>query len=839
MELENEVSLVISELVSTSLPLALLRPLIKDIIAILNSPAASGEGVSMILKKYRGLADIGQENLPKWQKLENVLRLIAGSSSSEEALAYVRFVRTVLDEAPQRSPFNGPAPPLSFNSLEKHDSIMTPVKNTLAYAESFENIDRYSDRRSILSSAYRGNLRETKNTTSLASLSNPYYSGVPSEEEILKSVPYTLLATTSHLFKFDKGSVHIPDNVPNGESGILHMLFEVALLYQYLQKRVEDYKASGTLSPLKTAFIAHINTQLHHYMSTVNTLSKNPQIQSLRALYIEIHHFIFEFRIYHNFITNLQSLRGDQVLSQMHNLKNHGDVLVKEISTSAHQSLATLYYEYVINWLTRGQLEARQEFFVEVAPSSQHNATALQYSAEKVPSFLPKLTADEIFMIGKTRVFLEKDCKEIQWVNDSSQKFSSIYRSLNGEGSTEFQSVVHSHYVEVISFCRKVLEEKYAFSGVLGLLKNVLLMGKGDFIDQMIQNSSEFLQEPSVSLPSYKLTRCLQESIKKSSLKKFLQKPYLNSIVNGIDARVLEMGSGSIGWDVFTLDYLPAKPLTVVLDFNHNGGRKEYLRLFNFLWRIKKNNFFFQEQWLRNNSLMRDFKRLRRNQPLVRDVMKKMDKINALKHNVQHFNRKIEAYCFQSIIDKNFRNLQKKLSMEKPGSGTQVNVTVLKSGLKVASGILRPQSQLLHQLGVKRGSSSCHNMQYTIDELKEMHDHYLQAMLGHELLDSSNKHKKLGTFTNQHYPSSLIVILGEIFEFILQYSELNELVHELLIQLSLQSEDGISALLSRLNELLGKVVSRYRWIQKTCYYFIKDLKADGDTELFSVSRILR
>ncbi|CUS22315.1 LAQU0S05e02608g1_1 [Lachancea quebecensis] len=839
MELENEISLVTSEMVSASLPSALLRPLINDIIATINSPAASGEGISMVLKKFKELTDISHEQLPKWQKLENVLRLIASSSSSEEALAYVRLVRTVMDDALQRSPFNAPEPPLSFNSLEKHDSIMTPVKNSLAYAESFENIDRYSDRRSILSSAYRGHLRETKNTASLASLSDPYYSGIPSEEEMLKSVPYTLLATTSHLFKFDKGSVRIPENVPNGESGILHMLFEVALLYQFLRKRIEDYKASGTLSPLKTAFLAHINTQLHHYMGTVNTLSKNPQIQSLRALYIELYHFIFEFRIYHGFIADFQSLRGDQLLSKMHSLKNHGDILVKEISTSAHRSLASLYYEYVINWLTRGQLEAHQEFFVEAAFPSQHNVATVRYSAEKVPSSIPRITADEIFMIGKTRVFLERDCREIQWVNDSSQKYSSIYRSLTGEDSVEFQSIVHSHYIEVISFCRKVLEEKYNFSGVLELLKNVLLMGKGDFIDQMIENSSEFLKEPSVSLPSYKLTRCLQESIKQSSLRKFLEKPYLNPIVNGIDARVLEMGRGSVGWDVFTLDYLPAKPLTFVLDFNHSGGRKEYLRLFNFLWRIKKNNFFFQEQWLRNNSLMRDFKRLRRNQPLVRDVMKKMDKINALKHNVQHFNKKIEAYCFQSIIDRNFRNIQKKLSMEKPGSGTQVNITTLKSGLKVANGILRPKSQLLQQLGDKSGNNTCHNTQYTIDELKMMHDDYLQEMLDHELLDSSNKHKKLGALTNQHYPSSLIVILGEIFEFVLQYSELNKLVHELLIQLSLQSEDGISALLSQLNELLGRVVSRYRWIQKTCYYFIKDLKADGDTELFNVSRILR
>lgn len=128
-----------------------------------------------------------------------------------------------------------------------------------------------------------------------------------------------------------------------------------------------------------------------------------------------------------------------------------------------------------------------------------------------------------------------------------------------------------------------------------------------------------------------------------------ISRPQYDEIVNGIDARVLELGHGSVGWDVFTLDYLAAKPLSTVLSFHHNGGRKEYLRIFNFLWRIKKNDHFFQEQWLRHNNLARDFRRLRRSRPLVRDILKKMYKINALKNNVQHFNRKIEASLLLSV----------------------------------------------------------------------------------------------------------------------------------------------------------------------------------------------
>ncbi|SCU96139.1 LANO_0E12596g1_1 [Lachancea nothofagi CBS 11611] len=844
MDLRNNLSLIVNELMAPVLPGVLMGTLEDELNNLLTSSPVNIERINRLVHKYKSSTVQDADSYARWQKLENLLQLVAASPNQEEASAYLRLMKNMMESTGQqkRPSLKLHESSLSTHLLESHDNMMTPIKNSRSspvYAESFENIDRYSDRRSIVSSNYGGMARDRNSSVTLSSLSDPYYSCVVNEKEIMNYLPFTLLATTSQMFTFDKRGVHIPENIPNGESGMLHILFEAGLLYRFIQKQIDTYRTTNALSPLKTAFLTFVNQQLHEYMAVVNRISNSPHIRSLKALYIDIKDWILEFRIYYNLMIDFQQLRGDHLLSRVHDLKDHGDLLVKRVSNSLYGSLDQIYYQYLVNWLTRSQLDTHQEFFVETVLSPDHGPTSLKLNMDKVPTFISAPTAKEIYMIGKTSLFLEKECMEIQWINDCNQKYFKVYGAMKGNAvSLEFCDAVRSHHSEINSFCKSTLESKYSFSRVLDMLKDVLLMGRGDFIDQMICNSADFLQQSSAILPSYKLTRCLQESIKQSSLRYMLATQHTRKIVDGIDARVLELGHGSIGWDVFTLDYLAEQPLATILEFDRSGGRKVYLRIFNFLWRIKKNNFFFQEQWSRNNTLARDFRRLRRNKPLVRDILKKMYKVNALKSNVQHFNRKIESYCFQSIIEKNYVNLRTKISDERRDLEGTIKKTKIKNGLVVAQGILRPQNLLMQKIGMKaRVSYQKHTP--SIDELRQIHDEYLQKVVCNKLLDSASPNRRPGTFSKQYYPSTLILMLNDLFEFILRYSEFNDVIHDLLIHLSLQSSDEVSELLKKLNDLLSKIVAHYRWIQKTSYYLIKDLKADGDTELLSLSKILR
>ncbi|SCU87718.1 LAFA_0E08416g1_1 [Lachancea sp. 'fantastica'] len=845
MILRTEVSLIVNELIGMSLPDSVVKALDDEIGRMMGSPPVNTEQIARLVKKYKSSSVPSPENQSRWQKLESLLQLVAASPNEEEALTYLRLARTMMTPSSQKHQpvsisYKNSGSLLNSHALEDHDHMMTPVRNpsySPGYAESFENIDRYSDRRSMVSSNYgRAHLDRT---TALSSLSDPYFSNIAKEEDMLKSFFYTLLATTSHMFTLDSSGIQIPENVLNGESGMLHILSEAGLLYNFLEKQVQTHRhKSQELSPLKIALLTCIDQKLHDYMVGVNKMSNESHINSLKSLYVEMEDWIIELRIYHSLMVRIPESRGDDLLSHVYDLRNHGNPLVKRVAESLYSSLALLYYDYLTNWLIAGQVDSHHEFFVEQLELSEQ--TSFRLNIERIPTFMPVATAEEIFVIGKTYLFLVKECTEIQWVNSCNQKYTQMYQNLKtGEISTQFCEAVTSHYAEVTAYCRKVLDMKYSFPDVLRMLKNVLLMGKGDFMERMIGNSAEFLQESSATLPSFKLTRCLQESIKQCSLRFMLGTPQTRKLVDGIDARVLELGHGSIGWDVFTLDYLAQKPLLTIFEFSRTGGRKEYLRMFNFLWRIKKNNYFLHEQWSRNNTLLRDFRRLGQGKPFVRDVLRKISKVNVLKSNVQHLNRKIENFCLQSIVEKNYSKLNTKIHTDNASTDRgALRTTHTKNGIKVAEGILRPKNILLQRAGLNVGTNS-HNFSYNIDDLRRIHDEYLQSIVTHKLLDSTSPESKRGLFTKQFYPSSLIILLGEVFEFTSQYSEFNDIIHDLLLRLSLHSNDEVSKLLSRLNELLSKIVAHYKWIQKTSYYFIKDLKADGNTELSNLSKILR
>ena len=72
-------------------------------------------------------------------------------------------------------------------------------------------------------------------------------------------------------------------------------------------------------------------------------------------------------------------------------------------------------------------------------------------------------------------------------------------------------------------------------------------MGKSDFMDALIEKANDILATPSDSLPNYKLTRVLQEAVQLSSLRHLMNSPRNSSVINGLDARVLDLGHGSVG----------------------------------------------------------------------------------------------------------------------------------------------------------------------------------------------------------------------------------------------------------------------------------------------------
>lgn len=814
-----------------------IATLCQELERILNSPARSTSQLQSLLNAYGSQIPHSQENQLRWQKLLNVLQLLLEIDDQREIIRYLSaFQSMLIDDITLKSAnlMGRDEIPLSMKGLESHDGLMSPLRPVSLQADSFENIDRLSNRRSLVSS-YKD--YPIHRSVTLHALSEPYYSKTVPEAEMLRFIPYTLLATTSDLFPLELNKVSIPSNISNTESGLLHLIFEAGLLYQELKRTVDKHRSSD-ISPLKKSLIIQITRVLRTYSGSVNSLAASGKATSLLSVYYEIYDHIVTLRFFDGFIKNFDKTSGDSYLMISKSLVFHGDLLIRRLSRDLSENLLSLYSEYLLNWLSLAKLDATyDEFFIDRSDPSDELSVRL--NSNKVPDFIPKGIALKIFVIGKTLIFLGKYCKELQCVSDLSRKYRALYKETNGKLSSEFHKVVHQHYNEVLRKTSDVLLLKFHYKKVVFVLKDILLMGRSDLIDLLIRKASVILGTSSASLSSYELTGYLQESVQQSSLRSLLGRSDSNRIIRGLDARVLDLGHGSVGWDVFTLDYLVDGPLAVVLNVNRPDGNKEYLRIFNFLWRFKKNTYFCNNEWLRTNQVLRDFKKLARSSPLVRDLSSKLSKADVLRCQLQQFGSKLENYCFRSIINDNFQKFDATLRLTKStGDSHKIPTVQLKSGIVMLDGILKPVKNVFDGQD-SHIDTHRHEKLINIDELDKLHNDFLNSILSHQLLASGPNHR-VGTYSGQPYPTSLILILNLIFEFIHCYSQLNDVAHEILIQMNLRGEQQLlNNLLIQFNSCLKNTVVIYKNFQDSSRLFIRDLRTDGDDELAKLGTILR
>lgn len=853
MDLEAALYPVVEALAPHSLSDGLTNSLTHELAQLLQAPSKSFGQLQNTIDSFRLKISYTPDSVMRWQKLINVMQLLFGIERKENVIRYLSTFQSMLMEnstIPSPDMDRNHATSLSMNGLDTHDKLLSPLRPLSLQAESFENLDKFSDRRSLLSSQKGYALSREYNSVSLYMLSNQYYFKMISEEEILKVISYTLLATMTELFPLEFNRIHIPTEVTNSESGLLHLVFEAVLLYQNLKLKVSEQKHK-IISPMKKALLIQVENALQNYVKMVNSLFAFARVDSLKQLYYEFYDDIIALRFHYRYMENFEETPGDLFLTKFNDLQSHGDTLVRRLCTEIFKDLLSLYYDYLVDWLTMGKLEATyQEFFI-VAYESE-DPLPFKLIKNKIPKFIPSSVANEIFIIGKTFLFLSRYCKELYWTNEISKKYTFKYQQFSHNVQlSEFYSVVHSHYEEMVKFANNTLLHKFYYKEVLYTLKDILLMGKSDLIEVLIKKAQDILIMPSASLSGYRLTRFLQEAVQQSSMRNLLEKSNKNYVINGLDARILDLGHGSLGWDVFTLDYLIDIPLSIVLNVNRHDGKKEYLRIFNYLWRFKKNNFFYNKEWLRTNQLIRNFRKMDRHGPLIKDLTSKLSKVNILRNQIQHFSQKLEAFCFRSIIDKNFQEFEHKLIIttskgadDDEQETSNLQEVKLHNGVffLMLDGILRPQSTrspLLSDILQTTAATENFCKEPNIDELDSLHNGFLQKILSHKLLTSSNGQKNIGGLSGQPYSSSSIVLLNTAFEFITFQIALNDVAHELFIQLNLDSQPQLGVLLSRFNSVLRGIVPRYKLFKDDLKVFIKDLKMDGDDELCNLSRFLR
>ncbi|KIW43358.1 uncharacterized protein PV06_04470 [Exophiala oligosperma] len=431
----------------------------------------------------------------------------------------------------------------------------------------------------------------------------------PSEPELLRDLPFNLQGVSSTHVEFTGvTSLKLPTTLPVPMISLLHALAEPCLLYRGLAEYSNGQEGGLIDQSLRSA----INNELRSYLSLVASLeseirqalaalSQSEDPQSIRVTSVTLKRCMIwtrdatmGLRLMKLIVEESQQKRGGQLLSLIHSLSSsHGDPFVASFAERLLAHVARPFYEMLRHWIYDGELiDPYHEFFItapdpntSAAVDHRHVATSVWEEKYKldtamVPSIISSEFSRKVFLIGKSLNFIRHNCGDSDWVVQYSKSNS---KSLDYANTANLSMSIDVAYRTTMSRLTHLMATKFGLFTHLIAIKKYMLLAQGDFIDLLIESLAQHLDRPVNSMYRHNLTSQLEHAIRHSNAQ--YDDP---EVLRRLDARMLELSSGEIGWDCFTLEYKISAPCDVVIT---QWANTQYLKIFNLLWRIKRVEF--------------------------------------------------------------------------------------------------------------------------------------------------------------------------------------------------------------------------------------------------------
>ncbi|MCJ1312159.1 Microtubule-nucleating Tub4p (gamma-tubulin) complex component [Agyrium rufum] len=466
------------------------------------------------------------------------------------------------------------------------------------------------------------NLSQT-NTLRAGPYSTSIGSMVPSEAAILRDLPFTLQGLSSTTFPFaDNGTLKLPASLPLPVLSLLHTLAEPSLLYRSLSIFIEA-KADGLIAQSLRSAIAN---ELRAYLGLIATIEgeirrSNALLQdnltspgglkntmkatvTLKRCVVWTREATVGLRLMSVMAEESKSKRGGQLITFIHSfVTSNGDPFISAFAERVLSHLTKPFYNMLRRWIYDGELiDPYHEFFVVETNSSSSMGSGInprlitassvwedkyKQDDEMIPSIITDEFAHKVFLIGKSLNFARHSCGDSAWV-EAYAKDSS--RELTYGDTASLETSIDIAYKATMARLIHLMDQKFHLFEHLDALKKYLLLGQGDFIALLMESLASNLDRPAGTQYRHTLTAQLEHAIRGSNAQFDAR-----HVLNRLDARLLEH-QGEQGWEVFTLEYKVDAPADVVLTAWSN---QQYLKAFNFLWRIKRVEFSLSRTWRR------------------------------------------------------------------------------------------------------------------------------------------------------------------------------------------------------------------------------------------------
>ncbi|KAH6621952.1 Spc98 family-domain-containing protein [Boeremia exigua] len=499
----------------------------------------------------------------------------------------------------------------------------------------------------------------------------------PSETDLLRDLPFTLQGLSSSKLVFSSSTtLKLPANLPVPIVGLLHTLAEPAVLYKGLAEFVES--SEGDL--IGQSFRSALGKELRAYLGLVATLegqirraltqlAESPAHQAVSKAGVTLKRCVIwtrdatmGLRLMSLMVEQSKTLKGGQLISLIHSFSlNHGDPYVMSFAERLLSDVTRPFYDMLRQWVYDGELsDPFGEFFVseqnedemmDMHDQGKGGATSVWEDKYKLNSkMVPTIVADDfarrVFLIGKTLNFIRYGCGDANWVDTYSKEAS---KELHYGDTANLERSIGDAYKTTMARLIELMGNKFKLFDHLQALKSYMLLGAGDFIAVLMESLASNLDRPANTQYRHTLTAQLEHAVRNSNAQYDTA-----DVLRRLDSRMLELSHGEIGWDVFTLEYKIDAPVDVIVT---PYGSKQYLKVFNFLWRVKRVEFALDSTWRRCTTGARGVL------GVVDDKFgKDWKKARIAMAEMVHFVNQLQHYILFEVIESSWIDLQKALN---------------------------------------------------------------------------------------------------------------------------------------------------------------------------------
>lgn len=316
------------------------------------------------------------------------------------------------------------------------------------------------------------------------------------------------------------------------------------------------------------------------------------------------------------------------------------------------------FYDMLRQWIYDGELsDPYHELFVteqeprkgDQGKTNSQRAPAINEWEDRykldhgmVPTVMTQDLSEKAFLIGKSLNFLRHGCGDSAWVEAYCK---GATKELHYGDTATLETSIDKAYKATMSRLTHLMQSKFHLFEHLHALKKYLLLGQGDFVALLIESLASTLDRPAGTQYRHTLTGLLETAIRGSNAQYDT-----DEVLHRLDAKILELSHGDIGWDVFALEYKVDAPVNVIIT---PWASRKYLAMFNFLWRVKRVEFSMGSTWRRSMTGARG---------VLADLDDKMSRdwkaARCCMAEMIHFVNQLQYYILFEVIEASWDQLQ-------------------------------------------------------------------------------------------------------------------------------------------------------------------------------------